>query len=102
MRPATIIYDPQLTASLPVAVSVTSLFNAMAHSVEALYAPSTDPAVQLIAEESLHVAVKAVERIKPDTDAASSAGAGAQGAASAVDTASAVTVPRVSCSVSRC
>src|SRR3954470_6793846 len=36
--PRTVIYDPALTLGLPVDLSVTSGFNAIAHAVEALYA----------------------------------------------------------------
>ena len=37
--PAVVVYDVALTASLPWPVTVTSAVNAMAHAVEALYAP---------------------------------------------------------------
>ncbi len=36
-RPALVVYDPDLTAALPRDVTVTSLWNAMAHAVEALW-----------------------------------------------------------------
>lgn len=38
VQPGVIIYDPALVATLPVAMTVTSGLNAMAHAVEALYA----------------------------------------------------------------
>ncbi|WP_223809191.1 iron-containing alcohol dehydrogenase [Nocardiopsis listeri] len=41
--PETVVYDVDLALGLPVAVSVTSAVNAMAHAVEALYAPKVDP-----------------------------------------------------------
>ena len=41
--PDTVVYDVQLTTSLPWDVTVTSSVNAMAHAVEALYAPSGHP-----------------------------------------------------------
>lgn len=44
--PVTAIYDPQLTLSLPPAVSVASGMNAMAHAVESLYAPDLSPVVE--------------------------------------------------------
>ncbi|MGW5695950.1 hypothetical protein ACWEWX_35020 [Streptomyces asiaticus] len=37
--PGTVVYDVDLTLALPVSLSVTSGINAMAHAVEALYAP---------------------------------------------------------------
>ncbi len=43
VRPNTVVYDVELTLGLPVAVSVTSGVNAMAHAVEALYAPGGQP-----------------------------------------------------------
>ncbi|HVV21189.1 MAG TPA: maleylacetate reductase and hydroxyquinol 1,2-dioxygenase domain-containing protein [Pseudonocardiaceae bacterium] len=41
--PETVIYDVDLTLSLPVGISVTSAVNAMAHAVEALYSPQANP-----------------------------------------------------------
>ena len=41
--PEAVIYDVELTLGLPVPVSVTSGFNAMAHAVEALYAKAPTP-----------------------------------------------------------
>ncbi|MDQ5822631.1 MAG: maleylacetate reductase [Chloroflexota bacterium] len=49
--PRTVIYDPALTVDLPAAVSGPSGINALAHCVEALYAPDGNPIVSLIAEE---------------------------------------------------
>jgi maleylacetate reductase len=51
--PKTVIYDPVLTTSLPVALSVTSGINAIAHCVEALYSRDANPIVSLIAEEGI-------------------------------------------------
>jgi alcohol dehydrogenase class IV len=51
--PRTTIYDPELTLDLPAATSVASGFNAIAHAVEALYAPDRNPVVELMAEESI-------------------------------------------------
>jgi maleylacetate reductase len=51
--PKTVIYDPALTTSLPVALSVTSGINAIAHCVEALYSRDANPIVSLIAEEGI-------------------------------------------------
>jgi maleylacetate reductase len=51
--PRTVIYDPALTLSLPVAMSVTSGINAIAHCVEALYARDANPIISLIAEEGI-------------------------------------------------
>ena len=51
--PRTVIYDPVLTLSLPASVSGPSGINAIAHCVEALYAPDGNPIVSLMAEEGI-------------------------------------------------
>ena len=51
--PRTVIYDPELTLSLPVGLSGTSGMNAIAHSVEALYAGDGNPIISMIAEEGI-------------------------------------------------
>jgi maleylacetate reductase len=51
--PKIVIYDPALTTSLPVALSVTSGINAIAHCVEALYSRDANPIISLMAEEGI-------------------------------------------------
>ena len=51
--PKTVIYDPQLTLSLPPALSASSGMNAIAHCVEALYAQDANPITSLMAEEGI-------------------------------------------------
>jgi maleylacetate reductase len=51
--PRTVIYDPDLTAALPVPLSVVSGMNAMAHAAEGLYARDCNPVMALMAEEGL-------------------------------------------------
>lgn len=51
--PRTVLYDPELTVSLPPAVSGASGMNALAHCVEALYAEDANPIVALIAVEGI-------------------------------------------------
>lgn len=51
--PEVVIYDPLLTLGLPVGMSVTSGLNAMAHSVEALYAKDKNPVTSLMAVEGI-------------------------------------------------
>ena len=53
MLPKTVIYDPELTFSLPAAVSGPSGMNAIAHCVEALYAQDANPLTSLIAEDGI-------------------------------------------------
>ena len=51
--PETVIYDVTLTLDLPPLASATSGMNAIAHGVEALYAPDGNPVVSLMAEEGI-------------------------------------------------
>ena len=51
--PATAIYDPELALNLPVRMTAASGMNAMAHAVESLYGPDTNPVVQTMAEEAV-------------------------------------------------
>ncbi|GEL19238.1 maleylacetate reductase [Pseudonocardia asaccharolytica] len=51
--PRTVVYDPELTLGLPVELSVTSGFNALAHCVDALWAPRRNPVGVLFAEEGI-------------------------------------------------
>ncbi|MEV0600459.1 maleylacetate reductase and hydroxyquinol 1,2-dioxygenase domain-containing protein [Streptomyces sp. NPDC050315] len=66
IRPGTVLYDVDLTLGLPVAVSVTSGINAMAHAVEALYAPETDPVTDQLALRSIELLAGALPRIAAD------------------------------------
>jgi homogentisate 1,2-dioxygenase len=50
VRAASVLYDPLLTLELPAAVGVPSAFNALAHSVEALYASDADAEALLFGE----------------------------------------------------
>src|SRR5579864_2214960 len=51
--PRTVIYDPELSISLPVRMSATSGMNAIAHCVEALYAANANPITTMMAEEGI-------------------------------------------------
>lgn len=55
VQPRVVIYDPELTLSLPAAIAGPSGMNALAHAVEALYAPGSNPVVSLLAVESVRV-----------------------------------------------
>ena len=60
--PEVIVYDVNLTLTLPGALSVTSGMNAIAHAVEALYSPDTNPVISLLAVEG----IAALARALPD------------------------------------
>jgi maleylacetate reductase len=49
----TVIYDPELTYSLPADISVTSGINAIAHAAEGLYAFDGNPITDLMAQEGI-------------------------------------------------
>jgi len=61
--PKTVIYDPELTVSLPAHLSAASGMNAIAHAVEALYAQDANPIISLMAEESIAALGRALPRI---------------------------------------
>lgn len=80
--PETIIYDVDLTLTLPVGLTVTSGLNAIAHAVEGLYSPDANPLISLLAEDGIRALAKALPRIvaKPqDVEARSDALYGAWG-----------------------
>ncbi|MGG5887607.1 maleylacetate reductase [Falsiroseomonas sp. HC035] len=58
--PEVVIYDVALTMGLPPALTATSGLNAMAHAVEALYAPDANPVTSLMAEESIRALAAAL------------------------------------------
>jgi alcohol dehydrogenase class IV len=64
--PKTVIYDPELTLSLPPALSAASGMNAIAHAVEALYAHDTNPIVGIMAEECIRALGGALPRVLAD------------------------------------
>jgi maleylacetate reductase len=74
--PATVLYDPMLTLSLPPEISGPSGMNALAHCVEALYAEDANPLITLVAAEgiralsrSLPVVVRQPDNLEGRSDA---------------------------------
>jgi maleylacetate reductase len=51
--PRTVVYDPELTVTLPADLSAASGLNALAHCVEAFWAPRRNPISSLAAEEGI-------------------------------------------------
>jgi len=51
--PRVVVYDPELTATLPRDLAVASGFNALAHAVEAMWAPRRNPVSTAVAEEAI-------------------------------------------------
>ena len=64
--PRTVIYDPELTLTLPLAMTVTSALNAIAHAAEGLYAFDDNPIVALMAEEGIRACAAALPRLAVD------------------------------------
>ena len=61
--PRAVLYDPDLSASLPVPMSTASGVNAIAHCVEALYAADGNPVTSLMAEEGIRALADGLPRI---------------------------------------
>jgi maleylacetate reductase len=53
VQPKTVVYDPELTVGLPPHVTGPSAFNALAHSVESLYAQGHNPITSALALEGV-------------------------------------------------
>lgn len=66
--PRTVIYDPELTLSLPVPLSVTSGINAIAHAAEGLYSVDSNPIMDLMAEEGIRAIGRALPAIKKEAN----------------------------------
>lgn len=64
--PRTVIYDPELTVSLPAALSVTSGINAIAHAAEGLYAEDANPIMSMLAEEGIRALARGLPKILAD------------------------------------
>ena len=62
--PRTVIYDPELSMTLPVGLSVTSGINAIAHAAEGLYSVEGNPVIDLMAEEGIAALGRAIPRIR--------------------------------------
>jgi len=60
--PRTVLYDPDLTATLPASIRLTSGVNAIAHAAEGLYAHDGNPITALMAEEGIRAIARALER----------------------------------------
>ena len=64
--PSTVVYDPELTVTLPTRISVASGMNALAHAAEALYAPDGSPVTALMAAESARALTDALPLVVAD------------------------------------
>jgi len=66
--PEIVIYDVDLTMTMPPKLSATSGINAIAHAVEALYARDRNPVISLMAQEGIRTLAHALPKIcvQPD------------------------------------
>lgn len=64
--PETVVYDVDLTLSLPLPMSITSGVNAMAHAVEALYSADADPVTDRRALDAISLIARALPRLAAD------------------------------------
>jgi maleylacetate reductase len=68
VKPDAVIYDPELVAGLPPEVAGPSGLNALAHCVEALYAPGANPITSNLARQGTRLLARALPRAcsRPD------------------------------------
>jgi maleylacetate reductase len=66
VRPRVVGYDPELTRGLPRTLSLQSLLNALAHSIDALYDADATATARASAEESLPVLWEALQALADD------------------------------------
>jgi maleylacetate reductase len=66
--PKAVIYDPNLTLSLPPGLSAASGMNAIAHAVEALYSQDGNPIISIMAEEGIRALATALPNIVRDPE----------------------------------
>ncbi|MGW1024799.1 maleylacetate reductase [Streptomyces sp. NPDC002577] len=64
--PRSVVYDATLTLSLPVAMSVASGLNALAHCVDSMWAPHTDPVDQALAGEGIRALAAGLPAVVAD------------------------------------
>lgn len=62
--PVCVMYDPELSLSLPLGMTVVSAINAIAHAAEALYAHDGSPIVSLMAEEGIRASAAALSPLR--------------------------------------
>ena len=65
-RPVAAIYDPELTAGLPLAVTVGTAMNALAHCAEAYYHPSSSPAAAQAADRGAAALAEGLPQVVAD------------------------------------
>lgn len=64
--PRTVVYDAALTVSLPVDMSVASGLNAMAHCIDSMWSPNSDPIDRALASEGIRAVAAGLLTIVSD------------------------------------
>lgn len=66
--PRVVIYDPALTISMPMSLTLASGMNAIAHAAEGLYAEDSNPVISLLAEEGIRAMSAGLRRVGETPD----------------------------------
>ncbi|GGI99051.1 maleylacetate reductase [Streptomyces brasiliensis] len=69
IAPGTVVYDPDLTLTMPPGLTRTSALNALAHAVEALWAPDATAATDALATEAADGILTALPAVLADPTA---------------------------------
>ncbi|MBA8822944.1 alcohol dehydrogenase class IV [Saccharopolyspora lacisalsi] len=64
--PGAVVYDPDLTLAMPAGLTRTSALNALAHAVEALWAPNATPVTDALATEAVGGILSALPEVLDD------------------------------------
>ena len=78
--PRVVLYDPELTTTLPPQVAGPSGMNAIAHCVEALYADRANPVMSLLAQEGIRALAESLPDVVRAPDNVESQGEALYGA----------------------
>ncbi len=68
LLPRTVVYDVDLTLTMPAGLTLTSAVNALAHAVEALWAPDATPVTDALATESSALLLAGLGDVLRDPD----------------------------------
>lgn len=68
VKPGVVVYDPELTITLPPRIAGPSGMNALAHCVEALYGPGANPVISAIALEGIRALYRSLPRVCTSPD----------------------------------
>jgi maleylacetate reductase len=68
VQPRVVVYDPELTIGLPAGVTGPSAFNALAHSINALWAAGTNPITVALALEAVRAIAASLPTVMAHPD----------------------------------